>query len=69
MTRITINPVFDIASGKLLTHDGQFFIESIPLRFDRSIQKASKQGAATATGLAGTTGVEASGIEIGRAHV
>lgn len=40
--RILLNPTFSIESGELLSHDGEFHAENIPIRFDRSAQKSAK---------------------------
>jgi hypothetical protein len=62
MVRILLNPTFDIETGKLLSHDGESFVESIPIRCDRSVQKSAKQGSAAATAKAGQLGAGAEQI-------
>jgi len=44
MARITVNPVFDIDTGRLLSHDGQYFLpdDEIPIRLDRGAVKQAK---------------------------
>jgi len=56
MTRITVNPVFDIATMKLVGHDGQYEVENIPIRCDRGAVKAAKTQGTQAGDLAGQTG-------------
>jgi hypothetical protein len=62
--KITINPVLDILTGKLLSHDGQYDIpdELVTLRFDRSAQAQAKGNKTTADTTGSTLGTEASGI-------
>jgi hypothetical protein len=62
--KITISPVFDIETGKLLSHDGQYEIpdELVTLRFDRSAQQQAKNNMTTANTVAGGLGSEAAGI-------
>ena len=62
--KITISPTFDIESGKLLSHDGQYEIpdELVTLRFDRSAQQQAKNNMTTANTVAGGAGSEAAGI-------
>jgi len=62
--KITISPTFDIESGKLLSHSGQYDIpdELVTLRFDRSAQAQAKQNKTTADTTASGLGAEASGI-------
>ena len=44
MSRFLLNPTFDIETGKLLSHDGEFF-EEPKILFDRGLaQNASSQG-------------------------
>ena len=55
MAKITIDPVFDIATGKLLSHSGQYEIpdNEIPIRMDRGAAGQAKtlgQQANAATG-------------------
>ena len=43
MPLITINPTLDMETGALVAHDGQYFVEDVPLKFDRAAQaQASK---------------------------
>lgn len=62
--KITINPVFSLETGKLVSHDGQYHIpdELVTLRFDRSAQGQAKNNMTTANTTAGGFGSEASGI-------
>jgi hypothetical protein len=59
MTRITINPTFDIETGELLFHDGQYEIESVPMLFDRGAVKQAKTQGQQAGVVAGKAGAEA----------
>lgn len=59
MTRITINPTFDIETGELLSHDGQYEIESVPMLFDRGAVKQAKTQGQQAGATAGKAGAEA----------
>ncbi len=60
--KITISPTFDIESGKLLYHEGQYEIDEVPIRFDRSAQAQANQNRKTADTTASGFGTEASGI-------
>jgi hypothetical protein len=60
--RITLNPTFDIESGELLHHDGQFEVAEIPILFDRSAQSEAGQNVKTDRSLAGQAGTEAGQI-------
>lgn len=60
--KITLNPTFSIESGELLSHDGIFEVERIPILFDRSAQKQAGQNVSTDKSLAGGFGTTASGI-------
>lgn len=60
--KITLNPCFLIETGKLLSHDGQFEVDEIPIRFDRSAQQQAKNNMTTANTTAGGFGSEAAGI-------
>lgn len=62
MQRVLLNPVFDIETGKLLSHDGESYVDEFPIRCDRSIAKAAGQQGATAGGVAGTAGSNAAQI-------
>ncbi len=46
--RVLLNPVFSLATGELLSHDGESFVEDFQIKCDRSIQGAAKKNAATA---------------------
>lgn len=59
MPRFLLNPTFDIETGKLLSHDGEFFHDKAPLLFDRQVQGAAKQNAGTANATASTSGDQA----------
>jgi len=48
MFRVLENPTFDFATGKLLSHDGESFVETFPVKFDRDIQGKAKKNAGTA---------------------
>jgi hypothetical protein len=61
MARFLLNPTFDIETGKLLSHDGEFFEEPAIL-FDRGIaQQAKSQGQQAGT-VAGQQGAQANQI-------
>jgi hypothetical protein len=60
--RVLQNPTFDIETGKLLSHDGESFVESFPIRCDRSVQKTAGQNATTANQTGAGFGSVASGI-------
>jgi hypothetical protein len=62
MEKFLLNPTFDIETGKLVSHDGEFFVESFPMRCDRSIQKQAKSNAGTANSVGGQMGAAASQI-------
>lgn len=58
MARFLLNPTFDIETGKLLYHDGEFF-EEPQMLFDRgAVSQAKSQGKAAA-GVSGNAGAEA----------
>lgn len=59
MQKVLINPVFSIETGELLSHDGESYVENIPIRFDRgAVQQAKTQGRAAGS-VAGQAGHEA----------
>jgi hypothetical protein len=60
--RILLNPVFSMETSELLGHDGESFVDEIPIRFDRSVQSRAKSGSEAATGVGGGFGAEASQI-------
>lgn len=60
MTRITINPVFDMETMQLVSHDGQYEVEHVPLRFDREAVSTAKTAGKTAQGQANQSGADAS---------
>jgi hypothetical protein len=59
-----VNPCFEIETGKLLSHDGQFDVpdELVTLRFDRDIAAKANQNRKTADTTGSTLGTEAAGI-------
>jgi hypothetical protein len=61
MARFLLNPTFDIETGRLLSHDGESFEEPTIL-FDRGAVAQAKQQGATAGGVAGAAGSDASKI-------
>lgn len=61
MPRFLLNPTFDIETGKLLSHDGEFFHEKTSILFDREAQKQAKQAKTAADTVAGTAGSLATG--------
>jgi hypothetical protein len=60
--RILQNPTFDIETGKLLSHDGESFVESFPIRCDRSVTGQAKTAASGARQVGAGFGSTASGI-------
>jgi hypothetical protein len=62
--KITVNPCFEIETGKLLSHDGQYDIpdELVTLRFDRDIAAKANQNRKTADTVGAGLGTEAAGI-------
>lgn len=62
MTRVLLNPTFDIETGKLLYHDGVFHVEHIPIRCDRGISKQAGSNSQSANSTASGFGTTASGI-------
>jgi hypothetical protein len=63
MFRVLENPTFDFATGELLSHDGESFVESFPVKFDRDIQGKAKKNAGTAGDVA--TGYGSTAAQIG----
>ena len=59
MARFLLNPTFDIESGRLIGHDGQFEIEHVPMRCDRGATKQAKDQGVQAGSAAGVSGTEA----------
>ena len=62
MTRITINPVFDIETMTLVGHDGQYEVENVPIKCDRGAVSQAKQQGQQANTTAGGYGQTAAGI-------
>lgn len=62
MHRVLLNPTFCIATGELIFHDGESFVESFPIKCDRAIQGAAKKNAGTAGDVATGYGSTAAGI-------
>lgn len=62
MFKILLNPVFSIATGELLSHDGESFVEDFPIKLDREIQGTAKKNAKTASDVATGFGSTAAGI-------
>jgi len=60
MPRFLLNPTFDIETGKLLSHDGEFF-EEPEILFDRQAQSQAKSDKKTADTTAGQYGSAATG--------
>jgi hypothetical protein len=54
MARFLLNPTFDIETGKLLSHDGEFF-EELKILFDRGAQQQAKNLGQQAGGVAGSS--------------
>lgn len=61
MPRFLLNPTFDIETGKLLSHDGEFFHEKTSILFDRQAQSAAKSDKKVADTVGATAGSEAAG--------
>ncbi len=57
-TRFLLNPTFDIATGELLSHEGETFTEAVML-FDRGATSAAKDLRKTSEAQAGQSGAEA----------
>lgn len=53
MARFLLNPVFDIETGRLLSHDGESFVEEFPIRCDRGAVNQAKSQGQQAGGVAG----------------
>jgi hypothetical protein len=51
--RILLNPTFDIATGELLSHDGESFVEEFPIRCDRGATSQAKTQGQQAGAVAG----------------
>jgi hypothetical protein len=64
MPLITINPTLDMETGALVAHDGQYFVEDVPLKFDRAAQAQASNAAQTA-GDVGDTEFQQSQAEKG----
>ena len=62
MQRVLLNPVFDIETGQLLSHDGESYVDKFPIRCDRGIAKTASQQGAQAGSVAGAAGSQASQI-------
>lgn len=64
--KITINPVFEWSDAEqkylLVSHDGVYEVEHVPILFDRDIKNQANQERKTSDTLAGGLGSEASGI-------
>jgi hypothetical protein len=60
--RVLLNPSFSIATGELISHDGESFVESFPIKCDRSVQNAAKSNATNANTVASGFGTTASQI-------
>ena len=50
VARFRINPVFDMETGQLISHDGEYFGEA-QILFDRGVQEAAGNANKTATSL------------------
>jgi hypothetical protein len=59
MLRVLENPTFDIKTGKLISHDGESFVEEFSILFDRGAVKQAKTQGDTAGGVAAKSGSEA----------
>jgi len=59
MLRVLENPTFLISTGELLSHDGESFVETFTILFDRGAVKQAKQQGAAAGAEAGKAGGEA----------
>jgi len=58
MLRVLENPTFLISTGELLSHDGESFVETFTILFDRGAVKQAKQQGAAAGAEAGKAGGE-----------
>lgn len=58
MARFLLNPTFDIETGRLLSHDGEFF-EEPKILFDRSATNQAKAAGQGAQSVAGGAGAQA----------
>lgn len=58
MYRVRENPVFDIATGDLISCDAESFIEDFPIKCDRAIAKAAGTNSSTAGSTAGGYGAQ-----------
>jgi len=63
MHRVLLNPTFSIATGELISHDGESFVEEFPIKLDRSIQNRAKSNSTTDVNNA--TGYNATASQIG----
>ena len=59
MLRVLENPTFLIETGEFLSHDGESFVETFTILFDRGAVKQAKQQGAAAGAEAGKAGSEA----------
>lgn len=60
MLRVLENVTYDIESGKLLSHDGESFVDEFPIRCDRGATTQAKTQGQQAAGVAGNAGTQAS---------
>src|SRR5580692_4560744 len=51
--RVLLNPVFDIETGRLLSHDGESFVDEFPIRCDRGATSQAKTQGQQAGAVAG----------------
>ena len=62
MMRVLLNPTFSIETGELLSHDGESFVDSFPIRCDRGAVKEAKNLGSTAGQVGAGYGSTASQI-------
>ncbi len=51
MLRVLENPTFLISTGELLSHDGESFVETFTILFDRGAVKQAKQPSSQASSV------------------
>jgi hypothetical protein len=60
--RVLLNPVFDIETGRLLSHDGESFVDEFPIRCDRGATSQAKTQGQQAGAVAGQSEANANQI-------
>jgi hypothetical protein len=59
MHRVLVNPTFSIATGELLSHDGEFFVDKFPILCDRTLASNASSNSKAAGGVAAKAGANA----------